>query len=226
MPIIISKLLLISTRPIERFIPKGKRDRGIKVIEDFIQPFINHALSIPPAELEKVNKSEMSFTFLHALTAYTRDAKLIRDQIIAVLLAGRDTTAATLSWTYYQLSQHPDIYKKLRQEILNTIGPNKAPTYDDLKNMKYLNYTINETLRLYPAVPFNVRYALADTTLPGAPGQPDISVVEGDAIFYSAILMQRRLDLYPPPSPHFAHPEVFSPDRWEHWSPKPWTYIP
>lgn len=195
-------------------------------MDDFIEPIIEKALAIPNDELEKINKSEKSFTFLHALAAYTRDPKMIRDQIIAILLAGRDTTAATLCWTYYEISKYPDIYNKLRQEILDVVGPTKKPTYDDLKNMKYLSHTLNETLRLYPAVPFNVRYALTDTTLPGTPGQPDISVVKGDAIYYSPMSMQRRLDLYPPPSPHFAHPEVFSPDRWEHWSPKPWAYIP
>jgi cytochrome P450 len=93
--------------------------------------------------------------------------------------------------------------------------------------MKYLSHVLSETLRLYPAVPFNVRFALADTTLPSAnPDIPDISVVKGDAIFYSTIGMQRRADLYPPVSPTFADPEEFSPDRWEHWQPRPWQYVP
>jgi cytochrome P450 len=104
-------------------------------------------------EIQKVNKSEKSFTFLHALAAYTRDPKVIRDQIIAVLLAGRDTTAATLSWCFHELRRQPKIYAKLRQEVLSVVGSERAPTYEDLKNMKYLTNTLNETLRLYPAVP-------------------------------------------------------------------------
>lgn len=83
---------------------------------------------------------------------------MIRDQLVAVLLAGRDTTAATLSWTFYELAQHPEIVQKLRREIIDSVGPTRPPTYDDLKSMKYLQHVMNETLRLYPAVPFNVKF--------------------------------------------------------------------
>lgn len=184
---------------------------------------------MPPEELEKRNRSEKSFTFLHALASFTRDPKVIRDQVVAVLLAGRDTTAATLSWLIYEISHYPKIVAKLRREILDTLGPTRPPTYDDLKNMPYLKNTVNETLRLYPAVPYNIRFALNDTTLPsggGPNGDMPLPVLKGDAVIYSTLAMQRRKDLYPPTSEHFADPDVFSPERWEHWQPKPWHYIP
>ena len=57
---------------------------------------------------------------------------------MAVLLAGRDTTASTLSWTFYELAKHPEVLKRLRQEIEERVGWERAPTYEDLKNMKYL----------------------------------------------------------------------------------------
>ncbi|KIW05460.1 uncharacterized protein PV09_03349 [Verruconis gallopava] len=213
--------------PIEKFIPRGKYNRGIKIMEDFITPFIDRALNLTDDELAKINKSERSFTFLHALAQFTRDPQVIRDQIIAVLLAGRDTTAATLSWMFHELTQAPQVYSKMREEVLQVVGDERPPTYDDLKNLKYLSNCLNETLRLYPAVPFNVRYALTDTTLPNINrSQPDITAVKGDAIFYSAFAMQRRADLYPSPSPTFAPVEQFSPERWENWQPRPWQYIP
>jgi cytochrome P450 len=219
--------LLIACRPIEPLIPRRKYHRGIKVLERFIVPFIDKALALDPAELEKITKSEKSFTFLHALAAYTRDPKVIRDQIIAVLLAGRDTTAATLSWTFHELAHHPGVYAKLRQEILSVVGEHRTPTYEDLKNMKYLSHTLNETLRLYPAVPFNVRFALSDTSLPSVnPEHPDITLVKGDAVFYATMAMQRRPDLYPPTTSEFSDPSEFSPDRWDHWQPRPWQYVP
>lgn len=91
---------------------------------------------------------------------------------------------------------------------------------------------MNETLRLYPVVPFNVRLALKDTTLPhggGPDGLSPIGVLKDTAIGYSTLLMQRRPDLTPPHKlSDGTTVEVtdFSPERWENWQPKPWTYIP
>jgi cytochrome P450 len=189
-------------------------------------PYIEQALALPPEELEKLSRSDKAFTFLHNIARFTRDPKVIRDQIVAVLLAGRDTTAATLSWTMYELSRHPAAYARLRSDVLATVGPKRSPTYEDLKAMTYLSHALNETLRLYPAVPFNIRAALATTTLPGRPGRPDLVLLQGDAVIYSTLAMQRRKDLYPPVSPTFADPAVYSPERWETWTPKPWQYVP
>lgn len=84
---------------------------------------------------------------------------------------------------------------------------------------------MNETLRLYPGIPFNVRLALKDTTLPhggGPDGLSPIGILKNTPIGYSPLVMQRRLDLYPAGSA----PLVFDPSRWDHWQPKPWQYIP
>lgn len=67
---------------------------------------------------------------------------------------------------------------------------------------------------------------VANTTLPGQIGQPDIAANNRDIILYSTLAMQRRRDLYPPVSEKFADPDIYSPDRWEHWTPKPWQYVP
>lgn len=168
------------------------------------------------------SKSEEGYTFLHALAGFTRDRQVLRDQLVAVLLAGRDTTASTLSWTFYELAKHPEIYKKLRTEIINRIGLKRAPTYEDLKNMKYLQNVMHETLRLYPVVPFNLRLALCDTTLPlggGPDGLSPIGILKDEIVSYSTLVMQRRPDLTPSPL-------SFIPERWETWQPKPWNYIP
>lgn len=67
-------------------------------------------------------------------------------------VAGRDTTASTLTFAVYMLSQHPQVFNRLREEILNKIGPSRRPTFDDFRDMSYLRAVINETLRLYPPV--------------------------------------------------------------------------
>lgn len=88
---------------------------------------------------------------------------------------------------------------------------------------------MNETLRLYPVVPFNVRFALKDTTLPtggGRDGKSPIGILAGTPVAYSPLFLQRRTDLYPPPSSGFPAIDKFVPERWDGWTPKSWTYIP
>ena len=63
---------------------------------------------------------------------------------MSTLLASRDTTACALSWLFYELSYHPEVYSKLRGEVLKVLGTDGKPTYDDLKSMKYLQYCLNE----------------------------------------------------------------------------------
>ncbi|GFP59437.1 cytochrome P450 52A1 [Trichoderma asperellum] len=220
------QMLLTLLAPLRSFIPKGEYKRGIKILEAFIQPFIEATLALVPEELEKISKSDKEFTFLHQIALFSRDPKVIRDQIMAVLLAGRDTTAATLSWALYELSNYPETWHKLRSHVLQKVGPDAVPTYDDIKDLTYLTHTLYETMRLYPAVPFNIRTCLENSTLPGLPGQPDIATLKGDHIIYSTLAMQRRKELYPPVSETFADPAIFSPERWDHWTPKPWQFVP
>jgi cytochrome P450 len=200
-------------------------------MDEFVTPYIEETLRLSPPELERHTKSDRGYTFLHALAGFTRDRRILRDQLIAILLAGRDTTASTLSWTFYELAKHPEVVAKLRAEIADTVGPMTPPTYAHLKSMKYLQNTINETLRIYPVVPFNVRFALCDTTLPrggGSDGQAPVGVLKDTPIAFSTLLMQRRPDLYPPSftSDSSLSPANFNPDRWTTWQPHSWRYVP
>ena len=248
-------LLNSFTSPLNKFWPRRSYRKNLKIINEFVHPYIDRALLLSPEELEKKTSSHGGYTFLHALAASTRDRKDIRDQLVAVLIAGRvsllaalsfpnfpiltlngpaqDTTAATLSWTFYELARNPQIFNKLREEILTALGNDGRPTYDDLKSIKYLQFVINETLRLYPAVPFNVRGALQDTSLPrggGPDGLSPIGMPKDTPVAYSPLTMQRREDLYPAPSPtsftSFPPVAEFCPERWMIWTPKSWQYIP
>lgn len=198
-------------------------------MEAFIEPFITEASSMSSSELE--SKLSRSDTFIHALAGHTRDRKVMRDQLTALLLAGRDTTAATMSWLFLELAKHPGVVEKLRAEIVDTLGQdNRPPSYQEIKDMKYLTHTINETLRLYPVVPFNVRCALTDTSLPrggGVDGNGPVGCPNKTVVVYSPLLMHRRRDLYPPISEAFPYdPLEWVPDRWATWTPKAWNFIP
>lgn len=213
-------------------LPKGSFWKSLDVVNEFINRYIEKVLRMSPEEVAAKTKEDKGYTFLHALAGFTRDRKVLRDQIVAVLLAGRDTTASALSWAIYEMSRHPHTVRKLRAEILETVGPEgsgRTPTYEHLKNMPYLRAVINEVLRMYPAVPFNVRIAHHDAILPrggGPDGSEPLPVLRGTQICYSTLVMQRRADLYPAVSDTFADPAIFSPERWAHWHPKPHDYIP
>jgi cytochrome P450 len=222
--------------PMQSFVPKKKFHEGLKVLNAFVEKYIDQALALSPAELEAKTKSDQGYTFLHALASYTRDRTVLRDQLVAILLAGRDTTAVSLSWLFYSLSQNPEVVDTLRREVIATLGsdPTVQPTYEHLKSMRYLQHTLNETLRLYPVVPYNVRVALNDTTLPrggGKDGMEPVAVLKDTPIGYSTLILQHRADLYPShypsdPEKAFPDPEKFDPSRWNSWTPKSWTYVP
>ncbi|KAF1979634.1 cytochrome P450 [Bimuria novae-zelandiae CBS 107.79] len=223
--------LIARLGPLNKFVPRKRMGfySSLKVLDDFVDMYIEKALALSPRELEEKSKHDSGYTFLHAIAGYTRDRKVLRDQLVSILLAGRDTTACTLTWAIYELSRQPDIIAKLRQEIIQQVGLERQPTYQDLKDMKYLSHILNETLRLYPVVPYNVRIALQDTTLPvggGPDGTQPIAVLKGTPIGYSTLLMQRRHDIYPPPGTGFPAVDEFCPERWEDWTPKAWTYVP
>lgn len=209
-------------RPLNGLVPRKSFNAGIEEINRFVNPFIDDALQLSPSDLETRAKTESSYTFLHALASFTRDRKVLRDQLVAVLLAGRDTTAATLSWLFFELGKHPEVFSKLRAEILREVGHEQLPTYADLKGLKYLQWCLQEISRLYPAVPYNVRIALHDTMLPvggGPDGLSPIGVLKDTPIAYSTLVLHRRDDLT-------EDAQVFKPERWEKWTPKPWQYIP
>lgn len=214
-----------------KYIYKPTYWAGVYAMNDYLSKYIDQALRLSPEELQANDKADKGYSFLHAIAGFTRDRKLLRDHLVAVMLAGRDTTAATLSWCLYELARHPEAVTKLRQEILETLGSDESarPTYENLKNMAYLKAVVNETLRLYPVVPINSRAAFKDTTLPrggGPDGSEPLAVLKDTRIIYSPYIMQHRQDIYPPVSDTFADPEVFSPERWMNWFPKPHDYIP
>ena len=112
-------------------------------LNDFISPFVERAILMSKSESRDYEEGK---DFTHSLSIFTQDRKVLRDQLISTLLAGRDTTACTLSWLFYELAYHPDIFSRLREEVLKTIGMNGIPTYEDLKGMKYLQWCLNESI--------------------------------------------------------------------------------
>jgi cytochrome P450 len=117
----------------------------MKILNQFVEPFAERALSLSPEDIaakEELQHEKINLT--ESLSRFTKSRTVLRDQLVSTLLASRDTTACALSWLFYELSYHPEIYAKLRGEVLNVLGTDGKPTYEDLKSMKYLQYCLNE----------------------------------------------------------------------------------
>ncbi|KAJ8064874.1 hypothetical protein OCU04_007181 [Sclerotinia nivalis] len=127
------------------------------------------------------------------------DAALVRDQIIHVLIAGRDTTACLLSWTFFNLVRHPKTLKRLCQEIELTTGSGTELTRAQINKMPYLKCVLNETSRLYTQIPQNIRVATQTTILPkggGSDGLSPVLISKGTGVEYSPYLMHRSKEIY------------------------------
>lgn len=195
-----------------------------KQVHAFVDRVVADALQ--KVKNEKSSPSEKSsYVFLDALIATTHDPIELRSQLLNILLAGRDTTASLLSWSVLMMTRHPETFRKLRETILENFGTFSSPkniTFASLKSCQYLQYFMNETLRLYPVVPFNRRIATRDTTLPrggGPDGQSPIYLRKGQVIMYSTHVMQRRKDLWGPDA------DEFKPERWANRK-AGWEYVP
>ncbi|KAL9074390.1 MAG: hypothetical protein Q9157_004417 [Trypethelium eluteriae] len=200
--------------------PKGFF-KACETIKRYTYQFVTEALqreSEQPLEPEKTS-------FIGELHRDNEDMRLVRDQTLNVLIAGRDTTAATLSYAFRLLLRNPIVLSRLRCEIDNTVGSEKNITRAHIQRMPYLHNVIKETLRLYPPVPINTRFCRKTTALPvggGPDGRSPLLVREGMPVAYSVYHMQRREDLYG--SDRLA----FRPERWEdsELASIGWGYLP
>ncbi|KAH8596265.1 putative cytochrome P450 alkane hydroxylase [Bisporella sp. PMI_857] len=162
-----------------------------------------------------LNKPGVDYGFLGSLIQFTQDPKVLRDQTLNVLLAGRDTTACCLTWALRLLVKHQDVLAKLRKEIKRIVGVGvnaQHPDRHDLKKMRYLSYVLKEVLRLYPSVPINNRGCAKTTLLPiggGKDGTSPVLVRAGQPVGYCPYVMHRRKELYGNDA------EKFRPERWD-----------
>ncbi|KAK9478772.1 cytochrome P450 [Lipomyces japonicus] len=197
-----------------------------QTVHKFVDSYVSKALAL--SQDGKDHQSDR-YVFLEALVQDTRDPKVLRDQLLNILLAGRDTTATLLSWTFYLLARHPRVLEKLRSALLEDFGPTlnhpgkKQINFETLKSCTYLRYVLNEVLRLYPSVPQNFRIANKHTVLPrggGPDGTAPVFVRKGQKIFYSVYIVHRRTDLFGPDA------DQFRPERWSEGKAWAWEYLP
>ncbi|KAJ3059587.1 Protein kinase alk2, partial [Podochytrium sp. JEL0797] len=125
------------------------------------------------------------------------------DHVLNFLLAGRDSTAITLSWAVFLLCKNPPALTKLLSEI-STVLSGATATYDDIRNdMPYANAVFHETLRLYPSVPRGRKEAQEDITLPDGTFVP-----KGSTVGWNVYTIGRTESIWGPDA------KEFKPERW------------
>jgi cytochrome P450 len=125
----------------------------------------------------------------------------MRDELITLLLAGHETTASTLSWTFHLIDQHPQVWERLHAEATEALG-DRLPVYEDLHRLPYTSMVIEEAMRLYPPVWMLSRLAQAADDVGG------YRVPAGVDVLICPYTLHRHPEFWP-------EPDRFRPDRFD-----------
>ncbi|KAF8067302.1 CYP704B1 [Scenedesmus sp. PABB004] len=144
------------------------------------------------------------------------EAQLV-DAVLNFIIAGRDTTAQALSWTFYELMRHPAAEAALVAEVRAALGDGGArPSYEQVRGLRFTRACFLEALRLHPSVPEDVRYASRRHVL------PDGSVIpRGGQVVYSPYVVNRLTSFWGDDA------DDFRPERWLSLEamPSPYSYL-
>jgi cytochrome P450 len=182
-------------------LPRNRRThKAIQVLHKALQGFID----------ERRNSSTERNDFLSILLeARDEDGNPMSDeQLLAECLtlfgAGHETTATALTWVWYLLCQHPEIYQKVQQEV-DTALQGRTPTYADLAQLPYCLQVFKETMRLYPPAYATSRRALRDVEIDG------YHIAKDQVVLLAPYTLHRRPEYFP--DPEKFDPERFTPER-------------
>ncbi|KAF9040806.1 cytochrome P450 monooxygenase pc-1 [Panaeolus papilionaceus] len=201
-----------------------------KRMDEFIEPVMNEALRRREETLMKggEEKEEEELTLLAHLVNHTQDPTILKDELVNLLVAGRDTTMCLLTFCVYVLTQHPEIEAHLREEIVDKVGAHQRPTYEAMRDMKYVRAFLNEVLRLYPPVPFDTRTSTNSPVLLASKdaSEPPTYISANTGCVYTVLLMHRREDLWGPDALKFD-PDRFLDERLHKYlTPNPFIFCP
>lgn len=195
---------------------EGELKKNMKVINDTVLDIVAKSLARRNDTTSSGGKKRKDIVSLFLDNASQNpdfaqqefDHVYLRDIVVNFLIAGRDTMAQALSWFFYNLSSHPEVEKKIRDEITSTI-PELASaaittlSMDQVQQLVYLEAALKETLRLHPSVPFLTKAVAHDVVL------SDGTFIRGNTtVGVSAYGMGCMASVWS------ADAEQFNPDRW------------
>ncbi|KAG9448640.1 hypothetical protein H6P81_008605 [Aristolochia fimbriata] len=202
--------------------PEAEVKRNTEIIDDFIYKLIRDKVNRLRSDQDAHSgpDSEQREDLISRFLVLSEEdpekimnARYLRDIVLNIIIAGKDTTAATLSWFLYMLCLNPLLQEKISDEVIQVIaGPRpgismaefaELVTEDALNKMHYLHAALTETLRLHPAVAVDYKSCFSDDTLPDG-----FSVKKGYKVGYLPYAMGRMKSLWGEDA------EEFRPERW------------
>lgn len=176
------------------------RNRAFKAaimsIEDLFREIVAKRRQQPTAKRDLLSMILEVYGNAHDSESF----RMLRDLVISILMAGHETTAAALAWTFYLLCTHPDAEQRVYEEIMSVIG-HRRPTYDDIRRLEYTHAVFEEALRLYPPVWTFSRTAIEADRL------GDFIVPAGSSIMLCIYAVHRDPNIW-------TDPEQFKPERF------------
>jgi len=186
--------------------------RNLKIINQFVYDQIAEGRH----HLERQNFLSVLLKARDPETGQGMSDQQLRDEFITLFFAGFETTARTLTWSWYLLHKHPEIMQKVRAEADRVLGDKRLASGDDLECLTYTRMVVDETLRLYPPTAILPRQNLEADEI-GGYAIPPMSFIS-----VSPYIVHRYPEYWP-------DPERFDPDRFtpENVAARPkWAYIP
>jgi len=198
-------------------VPRQKQfKQDMQMVNDELSELIQNALKTKNetdlADMERRDYSQVEdaslLRFLVDIRGDEATSTQLRDDLMTMLIAGHETTAAVLTWTLYLLAQHPKIAQEAADEINAFVSDsNGVPTPEEVRKLEKVRMILAEGMRMYPAPPILIRRALKDVTLPRGGNGKEITLKAGTDCFIAVWNLHRSPDLW-------ENPEKFDPTRF------------
>merc|ERR1711957_487533 len=191
--------------------------RDMTMLDDILARLINQAVqsrseaTVEELEMRDNDDDPSLLRFLVDMRGEDLTSNALRDDLMTMLIAGHETTAAMLTWTLFELSQgDPRLLHEIQHEVRTVLEGKDTIDYEDVVSMEKLRFCLIESLRLYPEPPILIRRArIEDNLPPGGSGLRDgVKILRGTDIFISTWNLHRSPELW-------EDPETFDPTRWE-----------
>ncbi|KAL2328483.1 hypothetical protein Fmac_021910 [Flemingia macrophylla] len=184
----------------KRFLNVGSEKRlrkAIEVVNDVAREMIRQR-----REMGFKSRNDLLSRFMGSIN----DDVYLRDIVVSFLLAGRDTVASALTGFFNLLSRRPEVEGLIREEVGRVVGQAHGsgfPSFEQLREMHYLNAAIHESMRLFPPIQFDSKFAREDDVLPDG-----TFVRKGSRVTYHPYAMGRMEQIWGPDCMEFR------PERW------------